>query len=406
MWLGTEEYVALVRPLTIDHPSRPGGVVSAAASASGSSPVAIVLESRTKRLGFLRSLHATLAVTALFAVLTATLLSYAISRTVTRPLAAITNAMRQMAADGDLTRRLVLPAGGRWDDEDARLLARTFNTMTESIARFQREARQRERLSALGRLSTVIAHEVRNPLMIIKTALRRLRRSDGPPPLVTAAIDDIDEEVVRLNRIVTEVLDFARPIRFEYAPVELNALCQDAVAAAQGGRLTSEISLDLDASVPSVITDRERLRLALVNVVSNAVDAVAARPDREASSGPLVFVTTRRADPTTVSIRIRDLGVGIAPDDLPRVFEPYFTTKRTGSGLGLAIAKNIVEGLEGTILARSAEAGTEFVVELPVRPSHGEHATGPAEECAKKPPGFGLPASGFGKNLPSLDPEA
>ena len=196
--------------------------------------------------------------------------------------------MRQMAADGDLTRRLVLPAGGRWDDEDARLLARTFNTMTESIARFQREARQRERLSALGRLSTVIAHEVRNPLMIIKTALRRLRRSDGPPSLVTAAIDDIDEEVVRLNRIVSEVLDFARPIRFEYAPVQLNALCRDAVAAAQGGSLTSEVSLDLDPGVPPIVTDGERLRLALVNVVSNAIDAVAARPDREVSGEPLV----------------------------------------------------------------------------------------------------------------------
>ena len=80
--------------------------------------------------------------------------------------------MREMAATGDLTRRIALPPDARWDDEDARLLATTFNTMTDSIARFQREAAQRERLSSLGRLSTVVAHEIRNPLMIIKTALR------------------------------------------------------------------------------------------------------------------------------------------------------------------------------------------------------------------------------------------
>ena len=142
-----------------------------------------------------------------------------IARTVTRPLGAITATMREMAATGDLTRRIALSPGARWEDEDARLLATTFNTMTDSIARFQREAAQRERLSSLGRLSTVVAHEIRNPLMIIKTALR-VAAAATPPRRRTcaAAVADIDEEVARLNRIVSEVLDFARPIKFELAP--------------------------------------------------------------------------------------------------------------------------------------------------------------------------------------------
>ena len=120
-----------------------------------------------------------------------------------------------------------------WDDEDARLLATTFNSMTDSIARFQREAAQRERLSSLGRLSTVVAHEIRNPLMIIKTALRTLRAADADaragraprPPTST-------RRSARLNRIVSEVLDFARPIKFDLAPANLNALCEDAARAA------------------------------------------------------------------------------------------------------------------------------------------------------------------------------
>ena len=89
--------------------------------------------------------------------------------------------MREMASTGDLTRKITLSPNARWEDEDARLLATTFNAMTDSIVRFQREATQRERLSSLGRLSTVVAHEIRNPLMIIKTALRALR-GDGVTP--------------------------------------------------------------------------------------------------------------------------------------------------------------------------------------------------------------------------------
>src|SRR4029079_9737550 len=115
-----------------------------------------------------------------FAVFLATVLSFAVARTITRPLAAITGVMREVAATGDLTRKIVLGRGQRWNDEDARLLATTFNTLTDSIARVQREMSHKERLSSLGRLSTVIAHEVRNPLMIIKAALHTLRQEGVP----------------------------------------------------------------------------------------------------------------------------------------------------------------------------------------------------------------------------------
>ena len=145
---------------------------------AGAGPVALILRSRTEQLRFLQAIHTELAVTAVVAVLLATLLSFAVARTITRPLAAITDVMREVAATGDLTRKIALRHANRWDDEDARLLATTFNTLTDSIARFQREMSQKERLSSLGRLSTVIAHEVRNPLMIIKASLHALRQPD------------------------------------------------------------------------------------------------------------------------------------------------------------------------------------------------------------------------------------
>lgn len=359
--VGGEEYAAVCRPL---------GAPPTARSPAGVTPTAIVLRSRTEWLRFLRPLHTRLGVTALVAVLAATLLSYGIARSVTRPLAAITATMREMTATGDLTRRVPTAQASRWQDEDARLLAATFNALTESIARFQREAADRERLSALGRLSTVIAHEIRNPLMIIKAAVHRLKRDDVPPVERLPIVADIEAEVARLNRLVSDVLDFARPIRFEKALADINAVCASAARAAEADGGDPRVTLDLDPRVPPAVTDAERLRLALVNVLANARQAARERapaPSALPDAAGRVELVTRLVGDRRLIIRVSDNGPGIPPDDLDRVFEPYFTTKRTGSGLGLAITKNIVEGLGGRVTARRRdEGGTEVAFELPL----------------------------------------
>ena len=346
--LGGDEYIWVARAL---------------AGPTTGGPVALILRSRTERLKFLTALHTKLAATAVIALLVATLLSYAIARTVTRPLGTITATMREMAATGDLTRRIPDRAEARWQDEDARLLVATFNSMTDSIARFQREAAQRERLSALGRLSTVIAHEIRNPLMILKAALRSLRREDVAPDQLRTSVADIDGEITRLNKIVSEVLDFSRPIKFELAPADLNALAREAARAAGTGGDSPAVRLDLDESLPPVITDGDRLRQAFVNVVGNAVQALEAKPQR--APGDEIRLSTERLD-GSVAITVRDSGAGIGPEDLPRIFDPYFTTRRTGTGIGLAITRNIVEGLGGRITVASERGkGTEVRIELP-----------------------------------------
>ncbi|MGE0703451.1 MAG: ATP-binding protein [Vicinamibacterales bacterium] len=361
--LHDEDYVVLPLPLSAE----------AAVAGETKRPVALILRSRTEHLRFLQSLRTELAVTALLAVLMATLLAFAVARTITRPLAAITDVMRQVADTGDLTRKIVLRSSSRWHDEDAQLLATTFNTLTDSVARFQREMSQRERLSSLGQLSTVIAHEVRNPLMIIKAALHTLRQPDVSSATIREAARDIDDEVVRLNRIVNEVLDFSKPVRFDLEATDLNALCQEAAQAAQATP-GAGVDLDFDATVPAITVDSERLRLALVNLIVNARHAVAsdlalpaAVGDRDPAERRLGRVClSTRATAHTVTIAVSDNGVGIAPADLPRIFDPYFTTKRGGTGLGLPIARNIVEGLGGSISATSAAGrGTEIRVELP-----------------------------------------
>lgn len=364
--IGAEEFVTLTLPLA-----------TAGAGAPLTPAAAVILRSRTDQIQFLREIYTELAVTAILGVLLATLLSFIVARTITRPLAAITAAMRDVASTGDLTRKVRFRSGGGWQDEDAQLLATTFNTLTESIARFQREGAQKERLSSLGRLSTVVAHEIRNPLMIIKSALRALRQTAVPSRDVAEAITDIDGEVVRLNRIVNEVLDFARPIKYALAPTDVNLLVQESAAAAQATP-GPVVRVTIDPSAPILTTDAERVRLALINLIVNARQAMdgrnagdtgagASRPTgRQAESpSPAVGVATRASD-THVTIIVNDSGPGIESDDLARIFDPYFSTKRGGTGLGLPIAKNIIEGLGGTLTVVSAAGrGTEMRIDLP-----------------------------------------
>lgn len=331
--------------------------------ADSSGPVALILRSRSEQLRFLQTIHTELLVTAAVAVLLATLLSFAVARTITQPLATITAVMRDVATTGDLTRRIVLRSGRRWTDGDAELLAATFNSLTGSIARAQREMSQRERLSSLGRLSTVIAHEVRNPLMIIKASLHALRQPTVDSAEAREIAADIDGEVDRLNRLVNEVLDFARPIRFDLAPTDINAVCRESVRASLASP-GAAVTLAIDATLPAIVTDGERLRHALVNLIGNARDASAP----QASASPVAVATSQTAD--TVAITVTDQGSGIDRGDLTRIFDPYFTTKRGGTGLGLPIAKNIVEGLGGTIAVVSEPAhGTEIRIDLPLESS-------------------------------------
>jgi signal transduction histidine kinase len=357
--IGDEEFVALRRRL---------------GEATGpDAPYALILRSRTERLQFLSTIRTGLVGALIVTVLLATLLSYAVARTMTRPIAAITHAMREVAATGDLTRKVSLRSRG-WDDEDARLLASTFNTLTDSIAKFQQEAAQKERLSSLGRLSTVVAHEVRNPLMIIRASLRSLRRDQVTAGELRDAVSDIDEETDRLNRIVSDVLDFAKPMRFDLAETRVNALCRASAAAAEAREGPPVIAFDLDSSDPAIVTDAERLRTALVNILTNARHAVESSARVAAAGGvalasePAIRLATR-VEHGRLSISVSDRGVGIAADDLAHIFDPYFTTRRAGTGLGLPIARNIVEGLGGSIHVSSRTGhGTEIRIDLPFKP--------------------------------------
>ena len=217
----------------------------------------------------------------------------------------------------------------------------------------------------------MIAHEIRNPLMIIKSALRSLRRSAPLDDGGAAAVADIDEEVVRLNALVNGVLDFARPIKFALAPTSLSALCEDAVAATGADEGAAACAVTLDPAADAVVTDAERLRQVLVNVLTNARQAVAEQLARDAANPPddpatPVVVERRRAPVTSGPAAIERDRVRIIvarprhrarPTDARAACSTRSSRRKTtGTGIGLAITRNIVEGLGGSIALTSSRA--------------------------------------------------
>jgi len=333
-------------------------------------PAAFILVSRTERLAILRSLRAALASAGLVALALALGLSWAVARTVSRPLANLTKTMREIAATGDLA-RAIEPASS-WSDEDAAVVAHSFSALTEAIARFQREAAFRERLSTLGRLSAVIAHEVRNPLMIIKSSLATLRRAAGNSESIHEPAADIEHEVSRLSHLVDGVLDYARAPRLQYGPVATADLAKEALEAALVNAPGIRGELRVEHAPEEIVTDAERLRGVLVNILVNARDAVLEKrtASHEGESGePDVILRVRSERAGVLRIEVEDRGAGLTPEQAARLFDPYFTTKRTGTGLGLAIARNVIEALGGTITALSREGkGTSMRIEIPTRP--------------------------------------
>jgi signal transduction histidine kinase len=243
-------------------------------------------------------------------------------------------------------------------------VAGLFDTTTDSLARLPGEAAARERLSALGRLSAVIAHEVRSPLTVIRGSLRELRGEGLRPEEVREAATHIDREVARLDRIVGDVLELARPLRPELAPSDVATLVWDAAGAILHGWEGPHVRVALAPDVGTIVTDAERLRGVLVSLLGNAREAV--RAAGRAAGVDVIEIGGRRVASCRLRLWVEDRGAGVAASDLLHVFEPFFTTRRTGTGLGLASARKVVEALGGTIRMESREGeGTRVEIDLP-----------------------------------------
>jgi len=235
-------------------------------------------------------------------------------------------------------------------------LAETLAETNRRLEQAQAEARRSERLAALGQLSAGLAHEIRNPLGVIKGSAemltQKLRESN---PLATELAGYISTETNRLSALVTRFLDFARPLHADLAPLDITAVLDraltDVVKLWKGEPVRVEKSYE--PNLPPVALDESLSEQAFVNIVQNAYDAMGA------SGGVLrVKVTTSSAGGSEgVEVRIEDTGPGIPAELREQIFNPFVTTKKTGVGLGLSIVSTIMDGHHGLVRVEDAGAG-------------------------------------------------
>ncbi|MFP2933306.1 ATP-binding protein, partial [Pyxidicoccus sp. 3LG] len=247
--------------------------------------------------------------------------------------------------------------------------ARLYESLWASYAELaatRAEMVKRERLAALGELSAIVAHEVRNPLGVIFNAVASLRRLLAPGGDAAMLLDILGEESDRLNRIVGDLLDYTRPRDPVLQHEDLGRVLQDSLEAAraQGGGVERPVHIQshVEPGLPPVPMDRRLIRQALVNVAVNAIQSM--------PQGGMVQVRARReahAGKDHLRIDVADEGPGIPAELLHRVFEPFFTTKAQGTGLGLAVVKRILEEHRGEIAVESTPGrGTTFTFRLPL----------------------------------------
>jgi len=274
-------------------------------------------------------------------------------------------------------------------DEIALLLeiAERLATTVENSKLYER-MRERDRLAALGEMAAGLAHEIRNPLGAIKGAAQCL---DPParPGEEGEFLDVIVEEVNRLNGVVTEFLDYARPLKQSFGTVDINEVVARTIRLIQNELPPAlTLSVDLAATLPPVEGEPEQLKQVLINLVQNGIQALGGR-------GGVIRVRTRGPEPLPdlrggadfVELEVTDDGPGIPTEQQPHIFVPFYTTKQKGTGLGLAICQRIVKNHGGSISVTSRVGeGTTFVVRLPaLAPSTAPRVVEPARDGTPAP---------------------
>ena len=289
---------------------------------------------------------------------------------------------REMAASSargaPAARPVRSPTDGRsWDVGAAPLVTEegtsgwTIVTLrdTTEVTRLQEALRHSENMAALGAIVGGVAHEVRNPLCGISATVQLFESRLGDRPELRDCAAMLNGNVQRLLELMQELLDYARPVSPAFAPAALAEVVEEAVRACRSLAEPREVTIECEipADLPPLRVDRRRLVQVFHNVVSNAV----------AFSPPRSTVRVRaHAEADSVRSEIEDSGGGFAPEEIARVFDPFFTRRRDGTGLGLSIARRIVEAHGGGIAAanRPGGGGALLTITLPrshVRPPGG-----------------------------------
>lgn len=283
--------------------------------------------------------------------LAAALFGVLVARKLWRAFAEPIDALEQVAhqvASGDRLARMGAPRMA-----ELAPLAHAFDGMLDALARKDEELRAADKLATLGRVAAGVAHEMNNPLGVIRGYVKTTRRKERDPALVEV-LGTIDAEAVICQRIIEDLLAYARVPALVRAQVSAAELAREVALRCEPEATVARVQVDVEEALLDV--DPMRLRQVLVNLVRNALDA---------SVDGGVELVGQRADRAYVFL-VRDRGPGLSAEARQRLFEPFFTTRAQGTGLGLAVSYGLVTAHGGTLEARDRPGGgTEMVVSLP-----------------------------------------
>ncbi|MFV9505671.1 MAG: sensor histidine kinase [Oscillochloridaceae bacterium umkhey_bin13] len=248
-------------------------------------------------------------------------------------------------------------------------LAITQSLHAEAQARLntaQAQLLQSAKLAAVGELSASVAHEINNPLYAARNSLYLVEQDLAPEAPQRTFLAIAQQELGRIARIITRMRDFYRPTRAELAATSINAILRETLELVQThlrhGHINAVATLESD--LPLTVAHADQLRQVFLNIILNACDAMPRGGDLRVTTQ---LIQARSEAPATIGIYISDTGLGIPPEHLPHLFEPFYTTKAQGTGLGLAISAHIITQHGGRITVESAPSqGTTFTILLPV----------------------------------------
>jgi two-component system sensor histidine kinase HydH len=235
-----------------------------------------------------------------------------------------------------------------------------FKDLSE-VRSLRKEIARSQRLASVGRLAAGVSHEIRNPLSSIKGFATYFKERYHDIPENQQISNLMIQEVDRLNRVVGQLHEFARPITISKKPINVRTFLENSLKLIE--RQTSEanikIQTHLDSEINEILVDPDRINQVFLNLYLNAIESMK-------NGGNLNVWLLKNEEKNGIEIRVQDTGTGISEDDLTHIFDPYFTTKASGTGLGLAIAHNIIEAHDGEIKVDSRlDQGTTVTILLP-----------------------------------------
>jgi two-component system, NtrC family, sensor histidine kinase HydH len=251
-------------------------------------------------------------------------------------------------------------------------LSEMLEKANRQLQRAEAEARRAERLAALGQMSAGLAHEIRNPLGVIKGSAEMLaQKLRSAQPLTAELAGYISSEVNRLNALVARFLDFSRPQRLELRPVQIPQVLDRALDVVERQSPSNHVIVEreYDRAVPEILADQQLCEQIFVNLILNAFQAMAEVPADHERVLRLSVSPESPGGVQGVSVTVEDTGPGVPPELREQIFNPFFTSKKEGVGLGLAIVAKFVDDHRGSIrLEHDSTAGARFRVFLPANP--------------------------------------